>query len=385
MSSAELVDAAATQPVLVFGSLPPDARDLDLLVREPAEIEAVLRSAGYVKRGSYEWARFAGGETEPVDVSGDWPQLDELLEDALPLMGYQRLVRPSPTHQLLLLAHMLRGQGKYTTGRVARMRAALAEDPGAATTARSLAPRWGVAAELDRVLGGTPVDRRPRPRRPRIVAFSGIDGSGKSTQARALASSLGRLGYDVELAWAPLGSSKLLRAIFLPIRNALGHLRGLHAEARDDSGLVPNAGSVLREKSPLAHGAWSTLIALTNGLFHARTIARASASGRVVIFDRYVLDSLVRLRFLYGRERSYRAQDAIVRLLSPAPLGSFFLDVDARESLTRKDDRWTERDLDTLVELYRTIDVAGITRLDGTRPPEELAAEIAQAVWLRLD
>lgn len=382
-TAAEIVDGAATAPVLVYGSPPPGGRDLDVVTRSRADVERALEAAGFVRRRPYEWARFAGGTAEGVDVDADHPQLDELLADSTPLDGFARLVRPSPAHQLLLLATMLRDEGRYPSKRVARMRAALAEDPQAAATARARAAAWGVDAELERVLAGEPVERR-KARRPRVVGFSGIDGSGKSTQAKALATALGQLGYEVEIAWAPLGSSKLLRAIFLPIRNALGRHRAFQAEANEETGLPPTAGTVLRERSRLAHFAWSTLIALSNGAFHARTVARASANGRVVIFDRYVLDSRVRLRFLYGREHGYAVQDALVRLLSPKPRAAFLLEVSAQDSLARKDDRWSSGDLERLVSLYGELNDGSVTRLDGLRPAEELSAEIASTVWQRL-
>ena len=148
---------------------------------------------------------------------------------------------------------------------------------------------------------------------------------------------------------------------------------------------MPNSGSDLRERNRAVNAAWATLVAVANGVAHARLAAGHAAAGRIVIFDRYVLDSVVRLRFLYGERSRYRLQRTLVRLLSPRPLASFFLDVSAETSLMRKDDRWAPDELATQVRLYREEHGrAGALRLDGTRAPEDLSAEIAQTVWRRL-
>ena len=113
---------------------------------------------------------------------------------------------------------------------------------------------------------------------------------------------------------------------------------------------------------------------------------RHLAAGRVVIFDRYVLDSFVRLRFLYGEERRFRIQRALISLLSPRPLAAFQIDIDAETSLARKDDKWSAEELGTQVRLHREERTKlDVLVLDGRRPPEELAAEIAKEVWRRLD
>jgi len=54
VNAAELIDTVVAGRVLVYGSLPPDGRDLDLLVREPEEraIGEALPEAGFVRRGT---------------------------------------------------------------------------------------------------------------------------------------------------------------------------------------------------------------------------------------------------------------------------------------------------------------------------------------------
>jgi hypothetical protein len=55
--------------VLVFGSLPPQGRDLDLLARPDqfSKLEMLLRGEGFIPRGQ-RWARFAGPDVALVEL-----------------------------------------------------------------------------------------------------------------------------------------------------------------------------------------------------------------------------------------------------------------------------------------------------------------------------
>ena len=102
----------------------------------------------------------------------------------------------------------------------------------------------------------------------------------------------------------------------------------------------------------------------------------------MVIFDRYVLDSVVRMRVFYGAERPLLLQEALIRLLSPRPACAFFLDIPAETSLARKDDLWTLDELAAQARLYREEHARfGARRLDGECDQEELCARIAEEVW----
>jgi thymidylate kinase len=222
-----------------------------------------------------------------------------------------------------------------------------------------------------------------------VNALSGVDGSGKSTQARALQQLLAQLGHEAEIAWTPLASDPWIGRLARPVKRALGRLRSLRVD--DDvapevpGGLVPNPGSRLRERSRAVNWAWAALVAFANGRSHRRLARRHAHAGKVVIFDRYVLDSLVRIRFLYGERPRFRLQRALVRALSPRPAVAVLLDVPAEVSLARKDDRWTAAELERQVALYRAEHAAaGVLRLDGTRPYEELRAELAELAWRAL-
>jgi hypothetical protein len=64
-----LVDALASDRLVVFGSLPPEGRDLDLLVPAGARpgLEAGLAEAGFLARPPH-WARFRDCTADAVEL-----------------------------------------------------------------------------------------------------------------------------------------------------------------------------------------------------------------------------------------------------------------------------------------------------------------------------
>ena len=391
--AAGVVDEAAPHAVLVFGSLPGAGRDLDLLVRDDDldALRSALDGAGFRCRGD-EWVRFAGGSAEAVDLlpASEWrlpaAELDELFRAALPIDGFARLVRPVPGHALLVLAR-LTGLGALPEKRRRRRDAAVAEDPRAWEQARSRAAAWNLTAELANLEhGGTVASGLPRPRRPLVVALSGIDGSGKSSQAALLRDALARLGHDVAVEWSPFGQDAWLDRLAVPVKKLLGRSgRYSPAVPARETGLERTSGTALREDNALVNYVWSAVVTFANELSQLRTVVRHTHHGRIVIYDRYALDSTVQLRFRYGSTGRFLLQRGLIRLLAPKPVASFYLDIPPESSLGRKDDRWTLADLEVQAGLYREeYERAGVVRLDGLRPREELAAEIAETVWRAL-
>jgi len=134
-----------------------------------------------------------------------------------------------------------------------------------------------------------------------------------------------------------------------------------------------------------ARQAWATLVTFLNALSQARAAARHLPRARVLIFDRHVLDSVVRMRFLYGEGGLAPLQRRLIRAVAPRARVSFLLDIRPETSLVRKDDIWGLEQLTRHVELYREEQRRlPVLRLDGERPREELCAEIARTVWAAL-
>ena len=422
MTGHEALDRVLPVPALVYGSLPPEGRDLDLLVRpEDAEAaEEATMAAGFLRRGDI-WVRFAECTATVVELTpaGDWrlpaAELDALFADARPLDGLHRMMRPAPHHALLILARRVwREGGRLDPKRRSRVDAALREDPGAWQRAGAHAGAWNAEPALRRLAdahhgadgaGGAPSPARrrraasvpwpARRRRGAVIALSGLDGAGKSTQALALKEALECLGYDVTIGWTRIAWDDTLWRMALPVKALLQRALGvLSREPRSSAGPAadgPSAAAAageppdrvkrLREGSGLLTHAWTLVIALSNGVSQRRLTRPALRAGGIVICDRYTLDSIVALRFAYGRHRRFRVQRAVIAALSPTPRRAYFLDVCPETAYARKAEGGTSW-LAGHRSLYRQEHVdLGVRLLDGERPQAELCTEIALDVW----
>jgi thymidylate kinase len=397
-----LVDAATPEPALVAGSLPPAGRDLDLLVRPAAEaaLAHVLSDNGFERSGR-SWTRFAKGSAEVVELIPsdslklDGEQLERLFEDAEAVQGLRSLARPAAHHRLLLLARRVSREARLDAKRRASAEEADAEAWG---LARELAGAWGAKRalrQLEQALAGhspaswrvrSPLARAERYKPGALITFSGLDGSGKSTQVEALERALSKAGYPTISIWTSLGGNPSLRRIVAPMRALLKK-----QSTRTPGVEWPPAGqdddplTQLRERLPGLQLAWITLVAAMNAWRQARAVRPQLAHGRVVICDRYTLDSIVNLRYRYGDQRSYRAQLALIRLLSPKPLCSYLLEVSPGTARARNHE-YTLEQIELRARLYRKEhERLGVARLDGERTAEDLSQQIAHEVWSTLE
>jgi thymidylate kinase len=386
---AAAVDAAIERRVVVVGSLPPGGRDLDLLVRAPERAAIAEGLAAQVAAGTIELIAAASWGLP-------WAERDAVFAGAEPLPGLRHVCRPAAHHALLVCARRLaRGDGERARKLLARAREEIERDPRAVDRARARAGDWRarralalLLAELD---GGAAAQSRAsaraeqialrlstgglrgRRRRPLIVAFSGLDGSGKSLQAATLRDSLERRGIAASVVWPP-GQNVLFQmppAIKRPLRAllaAVGRQAEAPAAAEGDVAYEP-----LPEQHPLLGRALTTVAALGQALALRRSAAAADA--RVAIFDRYALDAVVYVRHRWG---GGRLESAIVTRLAPSPSCAFLLDVAPETAHARKRD-YPLAVLHERVALYRELAAPlGVRVLDGERSPEGLAAEIEQ-------
>lgn len=423
-SQAALLDAVGGGPLLVVGSDPPHGRDLDLLVPDEdlVALGQRLTAAGFERCGD-EWARFAGPRVELVELvpASSWglaaPVLGALMSGAEPLDGYARLCRPASADRLLMLARRRLGVHRPVADKHLRRIAAVeAEDPGAWDAAAARSAHWGVSRSLavlraarrsgvappalralaaaeaagtrpGALLAGARALAAASPRGG-VVALSGIDGSGKSTQAEGVALALADLGYEPKVEWSRITYDPALRWISAVPKRVLGWLAGRSGQrspvaAEMDPGTA--AAGALRERIGVADHAWALTVAVVHAIGQRRALRPHLAAGRVVVRDRYVLDATVQLVETYGARRDVRLQAAVLRRLCPVPAAAFWLDVDPQEAYRRKPEEYTADELATHRRRYATAHARlGVERVDASGDPEAVAADLARRIWRRL-
>jgi thymidylate kinase len=405
------LDDQLTGPVLAFGRRVHSRADLALVVTGPAagEISHVLSAAGFERRGD-TWARFRDCDADVVTVTElqSWPagvpdgEPSRFLTGSTEMAGSSRLRWLSLPDELLVAALRFARRPSPVPAEVRqRLHRALVAEPSAWVMAAELAGRWGAEAAVrlardayDGARTLTEADRRDLAAEagaaavPRVgvVALSGLDGSGKSTQAHALAATLTKLGHDTSLEWTRLSFDARLDRVAAPVKAALawrhGRSAGRSAPAGADVGV---ASKQLRARSRLVHDAWTGVVATANGSVQRRTTLAQLRAGRVVVRDRYVLDSVVQLQSVYGVDRDVSAQARIIERLSPAPLAAFLLELPAEEAHRRKPEEYSAAELAAHAARYeREADRLGVTRINALRPRADIAADLARAVWRHL-
>jgi thymidylate kinase len=397
-----IIDTAARDRAVIVGSPPPLGRDLDLLIRatDRVAIQHALRSHGYRPAGR-AWVRLNGGIPEVVELvtPAEWALPDRAVEDlfdhAVPVRGRSQLCLASPAHQLLILARKLpRASGRLSQKHYDRIAETLRLQPTAFDDARARAGDWRVKSRIRRLQrryerpsrGGRLLRHVHRPRRGAVIALSGLDGAGKSTQAEALRTALAKLGYNPVIVWTPLGSNVRLRSLAEATKHILARFPiGPYAHGVRDPGerllslSAPDAPPPsLGRRSAVA--AWSTVGAAVTAASLRRSARGTRFRGRIVIYDRYVLDTIVDLRFSYAREMSLRFQEMLVRLFAPSPRCAFLLDLPAEVAHARKPD-WSLDQTRLRAKLYRREQGRlGLSCLDAQRPRDQLTAEITLTV-----
>ena len=179
-----------------------------------------------------------------------------------------------------------------------------------------------------------------------LVAFSGVDGSGKSTQVDLLEESFQKVSVGVlriRSRWRPVLSLPLLM-----IMRRLGYAR------------VHRAGGVyiVETRLPSRGGLtslWCILTQVENIVKTGVKLVFPLLLGRTVICDRYALDMLVDgMAGLHDAPGHTRLGFQLLHLL-PKPNFAFFMDIDPEVAFKRKPDLPSLEDYVERLRLYRDL------------------------------
>lgn len=418
---ADGVGAVVPETVIVYGSLPDRAGDLDLVVRPAAReaLERWLPAVGF-RRVPAGWLRVEGGVTGVVDLAdvAEW-MLDEaavaeLFDAAIPLAGH--LCRPAPRHALLLLARRLQADGgRLEHRRQARGRRVLDEEPDALTEARALAQAWHcsealevLAADLEgrrlssterrtmlradgldlparwRATVGTVFRRPPTP--GVVIAVSGLDGAGKSTLVTGMLDGLASVGLAPVVLWHWISYGRVLVLIAAPGKALVGLRARLRRTTVRPGRAGPHVQLAPDPAAPPQHSpVWPLVVALVHVLTAGTVTRWHLRHGRIVVRDRYVLDSLVHQLHRYGDAAPVGLHRSLLWRGMPRPRMAILLDVPAEVAWRRKPEQFTVDQLSLQRDLYlRHHAELGVRRVDGTRPAAELRDQLVREALLML-
>jgi thymidylate kinase len=162
--------------------------------------------------------------------------------------------------------------------------------------------------------------------RPLLISFSGLDGSGKSTQIANLRAALDRLGYRTRVLafWDDVVVGTRWREAF--VHKAFGSERGVGAPGKPVERRDKN---VRKPYLTLARH----ILYLLDAIHLAWVVARNRSGADALIFDRYLYDELVNLP-LHNRFTQWFVQ--AVTAVIPQPELAFVLDADVEAARARK-------------------------------------------------
>lgn len=212
----------------------------------------------------------------------------------------------------------------------------------------------------------------------RLIAFSGLDSSGKSTQIDKLIDSLNNEGKQTVYLWTRGGYTYLFLLLKKTLRFVLKRK-------------LPTSGhSEHREKmfrNNFTKSIWLTIAVLDLILVYGVQIRWWLWQGKYVICDRYIWDTQIDFK-LNLRVIDFRNWWLwrLLEFITPQPNSSFLLVIPVQESLQRsklKQEPFpnTEDELTARLKEYTKLANKGYwVVIDGKKPVQEIHTEISKAI-----
>jgi dTMP kinase len=187
-----------------------------------------------------------------------------------------------------------------------------------------------------------------------LICFTGVDGSGKTTQAELLMKWLMAMGVKSMYVWSG-GEILTIRGILLSMgRRTLGTTAREIARDKMAYDDYQSRKSKFKENL-LVRMLWSVLTYVEHIIQIALGIRWKMQNGCTVVCDRYLWDSIVDLAVLNHKEKEWLLSglNKFVWRFVPPPTITFFIDIPPEEAIKRKTDIPSYDYVSKRVELYR--------------------------------
>jgi thymidylate kinase len=224
-----------------------------------------------------------------------------------------------------------------------------------------------------------------------LIAFSGVDGSGKTAHAEALQAAFNRCDIRSRVVWSRGASSPFTDALIRLGKSFGVGAKHLPSEPPVESGHLQADDSPLARRAalwrrPVVRRLWPWALALDLWRQYAVSIAWPLFRGTVVIADRYMADAQAEVA-AYMKMAGSGGVPLALRLLewlSPKPSLRFLLEVPPDVAALRKGGQESANFLAMQAEQYRRIAKgSGWRVLNAAQPLEDLSSEIVRVSLLR--
>jgi len=220
-----------------------------------------------------------------------------------------------------------------------------------------------------------------------LICFTGIDGSGKTTQAELLVNRLATMGVKSLYVWSR-GRVRTIRSIFLFMgRRALGTSAREIARDKKSYQEYQSRKSKLMGNS-LVRTLWSAMTHVEHLIQINLDIRRKIQAGNVVVCDRYLWDSSVDIAVLNNKDPNWLSNglNKLMWKFVPRPTIAFFIDIPPEEAMKRKNDIPSLDYVKKRAEFYRYLAKCNsLSVLDGCEDASTIQNKIMNTVTIYLE